>query len=167
MRLSKLIFHPLFVLVCAGLGILSYVMYMRWRFPGGDLSHHFSYVLPIIVPFMAFVFDRAKHLPEAALLELIVDSAVVATALLRAMGDVPLVSGHALFLTYAMARPGTPLTIITAAIVMIQVIYLKIFAWHDPISPATGIILGLLAALIVRRAARRTSSRLTPLPNVQ
>jgi len=167
MRLSKLIFHPLFVLACAGLGILSYAGWMRWRFPGGDLSHHFSYVLPIIVPFVAFVFDRAKQLPHAGLIELAVDSAVVITALMRALGDVPLISGHALFLIYAIARPGTRLTKITSAIVMIQVIYLKIFVWHDRISPVTGITLGLLAAFIVRRSARPTISRLTPLPNIQ
>ena len=146
---------------------MSYVIWMRWRFPGGDLSHNFLYVLPIIVPFVAFVFDRAKHFPHARLIELAVDSAVVITAIMRMMGDVPFVSGHALFLTYAIARPGTRLTQITSAIVMIQVIYLKIFVWHDPISPVTGITLGLLAGLIVRRSARRTISRLTPLPNVQ
>jgi len=167
MRLSKFIFHPLFVLACAGLGILSHAAWMRWRFPGGDLSHHFSYVLPIIVPFVAFVFDRARHFRTAGLIELAMDSAVTITALMRALGDVPLVSGHALFLTYAIARPGTRLTKIISALVMIQVIYLKIFAWHDPISPAIGITLGLLAALVGRRSARRTISELTPLPNIQ
>jgi len=166
MQRSKLVFHPLFVLACSALGILAWVAWMRWRFPGGDLSNHFFYVLPIIVPFVAFIFDRAKHFPEATLLELIVDSAVVAASIMRMMGGVPLVSGHALFLTYAIVRPGSRLTRITSALVMLQVIYLKFFVWHDWVSPITGLTLGLLAAFMVRRFAR-TIAKLTPQPNIQ
>jgi hypothetical protein len=157
----------LFVLACAAPGILIYVAFMRWRHPGGDLSTNFIYVLPIIVPFVAFIFDRAKHFPEAALIELIADSAVVVTSIMRVIGDVPFVSGHALFLTYAIARPGSRLTRITAALVMLQVAYLKFFVWHDWVTPITGITLGLLAAFIVRRFARRPIARLTPQPNIQ
>jgi hypothetical protein len=166
MRRSKLVFHPLFVLACAALGILTYLAWMSWRFRGGDLSNHFIYVLPIIVPFVAFIFDRAKHFPEATLIELFVDSAVVVTSIMRMMGGVPLVSGHALFLTYAIARPGSRLTRITAAIVMLQVIYLKFFVWHDWVTPVTGLTLGLLAAFVVRRFAEPIA-KLTPQPNIQ
>jgi hypothetical protein len=140
---------------------------MRRQHPGGNLSQNFFYVLPIIVPFVAFVFDRARHFPHAPLIELAIDSAVVVTAMMRVIGDVPFVSGHALFLTYAIVRPGTRLTRITAAIVMIQVIYLKLFVWHDVVTPLTGIVLGLLAAFLVRRFTRGTIPRLTPLPHIQ
>jgi hypothetical protein len=99
------------------------------------------------------------------LIELTVDSTVVVTSFLRMMGVVPLVSGHALFLTYAIARPGSRLTKITAALVMLQVIYLKFLVWHDWVSPITGITLGLLAAFIVRRLAPKTIARLAPLTN--
>ena len=167
MRRSRLVFHPLFVLAAAALVMLGYTGLMRWRFPGGDLSNHFMYVLPIIVPCVAFIFDRARHFSEATLLELTIDVAVVVTSFMRMMGAVPLVSGHALFLTYAIARPGSRLTKITAALVMLQVIYLKFFVWHDRVSPTTGIILGLLAAFIVRRFAPKTMARLTPLTNTQ
>jgi len=97
---------------------------------------------------------------------LIVDSAVVAASIMRMMGGVPLVSGHALFLTYAIVRPGSRLTRITSALVMLQVIYLKFFVWHDWVSPITGLTLGLLAAFMVRRFAR-TIAKLTPQPNIQ
>jgi hypothetical protein len=167
MRRSKLVFHPLSVLVCAGLGIFLYIVWMRRQHPGGDLSQNFFYVLPIIVPFVAFVFDRARRFPRAALIELAIDSAVVVTAMMRVIGDVPFVSGHALFLTYAIRRPGSRLTRITAAIVMIQVIYLKLFVWHDVVTPLTGIILGLLAAFVVRRFTRGMIPSLTPLPDIQ
>jgi hypothetical protein len=159
------VFHPLFVLASAALAMFGYVGFMRWRIPGGDLSNHFMYVLPIIVPCVAFIFDRASHF--SGLIELTIDSAVVITSFMRMMGVVPLVSGHALFLTYAIARPGSRLTKITAALVMLQVIYLKFLVWHDWVSPITGITLGLLAAFIVRRFAPKTISRLTPLTNTQ
>jgi hypothetical protein len=164
MRRSKFVFHPLFVLSSAALLMLAYISFMRWRHPGGDLSNNFMYVLPIIVPFVAFVFDRAEQFSGAGLLELILDCAVVFTSMMRALGDVPFVSGHALFLSYAIARPGSRLTKITAAAVMIQVIYLKLFLWHDLITPVTGTALGLLAAVIVRR---QTMSSLMVQPNTQ
>jgi len=166
MQRNKLLFHPLFVLICAALGILTYVAWMRWRFPGGNLANNFMYVLPIIVPFVAFIFDRAKYFPDAVWLESIVDCAVVITSIMRIMGDVPLVSGHALFLTYAIVRPGSWVTRVTAALVMIQVIYLKFFLWHDWVTPITGITLGLLAAFVVRRAAPRSIASMRPLPNL-
>ena len=167
MRRSRLVFHPLFVLASAALAMFGYAGLMRWRFPGGDLSNHFMYVLPIIVPCVSFIFDRARHFSEATLSELTIDSGVVVTSFLRMMGIVPLVSGHALFLTYAIARPGSRLTKISAALVMLQVVYLKFFVWHDWVSPITGTILGVSAALIVRRFTPKTIARLTPLTNTQ
>src|SRR5262249_16506645 len=109
MRRNDLVFHPLFVLGCGALGMLAYVGFMSWRHPGGDLSNNFFYVLPIIVPFIAFLFDRARSFRHAVFVELIIDGAVVITSILRAIGDVPFVSGHALFLSYAIARPGSKL----------------------------------------------------------
>lgn len=58
--------------------------------------------------------------------------------------------GHALFLTYAILRPGSIVTRITAGIVMVEVIYLKYFVWHDFITSTMGIILASLAALLCR-----------------
>ena len=162
MRRSKL--HLLLVLSCTALVMIAYVGFMRWRHPGGDLSNNFMYVLPIIVPFVAFLFDRAEQFSTARVLELILDSAVVFTSIMRALGDVPLVSGHALFLSYAIARPGSRLTKITAAVVMIQVLYLKFYVWHDLISPVAGTALGILAAMAVRR---RTTNQLIAQPNTQ
>ena len=146
--------------------MLTYVGWMRWRFPGGDLSNNFMYVLPIMVPFVAFLFDRAEQFHELQLFELTVDILVIAVSIMRSFGLVPLVSGHVLFLTYAIARPGSALTRISALIVIFQVLYLKILIWHDPITPIFGLVLGVLAGLIVRSARARLIPRsLTPLKN--
>jgi hypothetical protein len=95
-----------------------------------------------------------------------VDVLVVATSILRARGYVPLVSGHALFLTYAMLRRGSLVTRLAAALVMLEVIYLKFFVWHDFVTPAGGIALAVLAALIVRRLEGRGSLKPKSAPAV-
>jgi hypothetical protein len=158
MRRSELFFHPLSVSIFSLGCVLSYAVWMRWRFPGGDLRLHYFYVLPIIVPFVAFLFDRAHGLRDISLLQCTIEVLVIAISILRMLGLVPLISGHALFLTYAMASPVSRLTRITAALVMIQVIYLKLVVWHDFITPFTGISLGLLTALVVRRFGLKSSS---------
>ena len=151
--------------MAAALAVLAYVAIMRWRIPTGDLSNHFFYVLPIIVPFVAFVFDRVRTFRTASLVELTADSAVVFTSVGRGLGLVPIVSGHALFLTYAIMRPGSRLTKITAALVMIQVIYLKLAVWHDPLSPLVGFIAGTVAAYAVRWTTRTAGDAFAPLPD--
>jgi len=62
------------------------------------------------------------------------------------IAHVPYVSGHTLFLTYALLSTRTRVAQITAAVVMIQVIYLKYIVWGDWITSTIGIALGLLAA---------------------
>lgn len=157
MRRNNPVFHPISVSIVSALSVLSYVVLTRLRFPGGDLTGHYIYVLPIIVPFVAFLFDRARVFRDISLLQWIVEIMVVGVSILRMLGHVPLVSGHALFLSYAIAGPASRLTRITAALVMMQVIYLKLFVWHDFITPVTGIFLGLVAALVVRRFGAASS----------
>jgi hypothetical protein len=38
-----------------------------------------------------------------------------------------------------------------AALVMVEVLYLKFVVWHDWVTPTTGMVLGSVAALIARR----------------
>jgi hypothetical protein len=97
------------------------------------------------------MFDRAAEIREAGPVTFAVDILVVGAAMMRVIGNLPLVSGHALFLTYAILRPGSLVTRISAAVLMLQVAYLKLFVWHDLITPLTGITLGLVAALITHR----------------
>lgn len=132
-----------------------YAAGMQWLFAGGDLRLHFIYNLPIIVPCVAFLFDRGARLKTEGWPEWAIDFVVIATSILRALGVIPLISGHVLFLTYAIARPGSRLTKITAVMVMVEVLYLKIFVWGDSVTPSTGIVAGLAAALIVRGLGAR------------
>jgi len=47
-------------------------------------------------------------------------------------------------------------TRLTAAIVMLEVIYLKLIVWHDFVSPVGGIVLAVPAAFVVRRLLSAT-----------
>jgi hypothetical protein len=166
MRRSRVLFHPVFVLTCAAVAIALYAATVRWRVPSGDIRRHLLYVLPIIVPCVAFLFDRAARFRTEGWPERATDFAVMVAAILRALGLIPMISGHALFLTYAIARPGSWLTKISALVVMFQVLYLKYFVWGDSVTPSTGIAVGLTAALIVRGLGARMNPRSLPaLPN--
>ena len=147
----SLVFHPISVLVFSLSGALLYAAWISWRFAGGDLSSQYLYVVPIVVPFVAFLFDRVRRIWEPNFVVLLIDALVVGIALMRMMGKVPYVSGHALFLVYALLRPGSKVTRITAGLVMLEVIYLKFFVWHDLITPVTGAVLAIFAALLTRR----------------
>ena len=144
----SIIFHPLTVLLFSLMGASLYAFYATLRFPGDKLSGIYFYVVPIVIPFVAFLFDRAERFRQSNHIQLALDVLIVGTAIWRVIGHVPFISGHALFLTYALFSSRSRVAQITAAIVMLQVIYLKYIVWHDWITPTSGIVLGMLAALI-------------------
>lgn len=146
--LQKIIFHPLIVLSLSLIGAALYALYATLKFPSGSLWGQYFYVTPIVVPFAAFLFDRAERRRQATALQLIVDGLVVGTAMWRAIGHVPYISGHALFLTYALLSTRSRVAQITAALVMLQVIYLKYVVWGDWITSTNGIALGVLMSFV-------------------
>ncbi len=145
------VFHPAVVLTSSLLGAGLYALYATLRFPADKIPGQYLYVVPIVVPFVAFLFDRAERFRRSPLLRIIVDVLVVGTSVWRAVGHVPFVSGHALFLTYALLSSRSRPAQVTAAAVMLEVIYLKYFVWHDWVTPTTGMLLGAATALLVRR----------------
>ncbi|HSS22726.1 MAG TPA: hypothetical protein VLL54_21820 [Pyrinomonadaceae bacterium] len=146
-----LIFHPLSVLLLSVSAALVYAGWVRWRFGGDQLGNQLVYVVPIVVPFVAFLLDRAHRIGVWRPAIFLIDFVVVGTSILRVIGNVPYVSGHSFFLTYAILGPGARITKITAALVMVEVIYLKYFVWHDFITSSTGILLGAIAAVLAHR----------------
>lgn len=169
MRRNNLFFHPLSVFAFAVVAICCYAAWMRWRVPDGDLSRHYIYVLPIIIPLVAFLFDRARSFRNVTRFELFTDLIVIGAAMMRMIGYVPMVSGHTLFLSYAIAARSSRLTRVAAILVLAQVVYLKLFVWHDFITPLIGIFVGLIAALNTRwfGAKALPSSRMTPIRGIE
>jgi hypothetical protein len=145
------IFRPLSVLTFALAGASLYLLSAALRFSGQKLSNEYLYVVPVVIPFVAFLFDRAERFQQTSAAQSMVDVLVVGTAMWRAIGHVPLISGHALFLTYSLLTVRTRVAQITALAIILQVIYLKLFVWHDLVTPLGGIVLGSCAALLVRR----------------
>lgn len=153
MALSQrfILFHPLIVLCFSLFGASLYALYLTLRFPGGDLSHQYLYVVPIVIPFVAFLFDRAERFRQESILQLTIDALVTGTAMWRALGHVPYVSGHSLFLTYCLFTTRSRAAQIMAAAVLLQVMYLKYIVWHDWITSTSGIVLGIAGTFIWRR----------------
>lgn len=101
-------------------------------------------MVPISAPFAAFLLDRAARLRQGTAVQWAIDAGVVALGFARALYEVPFISGHALFLTYALLTVRSNLAKAIALVVLAQVIYLKLFAWHDN-TLFGGIGLGLAA----------------------
>lgn len=150
-----LLFQPLVVLLIALATATLFGVYLLrgslldsrgFRFPPS-----FFYVVPIVVPFVAFLLDRTERIRETSAVQLIVDILVIGFSMARMFTDVFPVSGHTLFLTYAILSSRSPVVVVTASLVMLQTVYLKYFVWHDVVTSTSGIILGGLAAYLVSR----------------
>lgn len=167
MKTRNFIFHPLVVLIVSLIFASIYATYAALRFPADTLPGHLSYVVPIIIPFVAFLFARVERFRQYAIIHLVVDLLIIGTALGRVVGNVPFVSGHTLFLTYCLLSTRSMVPRFTAALVLLQVIYLKYFVWHDWATSTSGIVLGALAAFIVWWFRERAEvERLIPRPTI-
>lgn len=119
------------------------------------------YYVPITVPFVAFLFDRVSRWHRLPRVTLIVDVPVLTLAFTRAVVLIPLISGHALFLTYAVLTTQSMVARVTAALVLIEVILIKIFVWHD-ITLIGGMALGIAATWLFRQFERLAAKQGKP-----
>ena len=158
-----LLFQPVVVLVISLTAAICFGLYLlRGAIVGSNTFQFppsFFYVVPIIVPFVAFLLDRVERMHEIRMLQLIADAVVIALSMTRIFTDVVPISGHTLFLTYAIFSGRSRVVIVTAALVMLQVIYLKYFVWHDAITSTAGIVFGALAAYVGTRYFGTTTRR--------
>lgn len=159
MRHNSLLFQPFVVLLFSLTGVALYGFYLLrstgYKFSVFSFSGSFFYVVPIVVPFVAFLFDRAEHLRKSVHIKSITDVFVVGTAMGRVVANVPFISGHTLFLTYSLFTSRSRVVKISAALVMLQTVYLKYFVWHDWVTSTSGIVVGSLAAYVVNHFERR------------
>jgi hypothetical protein len=146
----QFLFHPVTVLVVSILAAGIFAFFITLLFDG-DLSWFLLYYfVPIGIPFVAFLFDRAEGYAWASRTSWALDIVVLIVALTRAFVRLPLISGHALFLSYCLLTARSKVTRFTAVLVLLQVAYLKIFVTHDT-ALIGGVIVGCLAALVYRR----------------
>jgi hypothetical protein len=141
------VFHPLVVLAVSLVGALVCAAYVTRGFSSENIYRQTYYVVPIVIPFVAFIFDRAERFREVHLFQIATDALVIGLAMGRVVGNVPYVSGHTLFLTYALLTARSRVLLVTAGLVMLHAAYLKYIVWHDWVTSTAGILLGTLAAL--------------------
>lgn len=146
----QFIFHPVTVLVVSVIAAASFALFITLLFDGDLRWFLLYYFAPIGIPFVAFLFDRAEQYELTSIASWALDLVVLIFALTRAFIRLPLISGHALFLTYCLLTSRSKIARITAALVLLQVVYLKLLVTHDT-ALFGGVIAGCLAALLYRR----------------
>ena len=77
------------------------------RFDGSMRWFLWIYFAPLVVPLVLWALDRWRDRRRDSMAQHLVDLAVVVVGALRAVGAFPLISGHALFLTYAIMTGRT------------------------------------------------------------
>jgi hypothetical protein len=160
-RPSSILFHPIIVLVTALIAALLFALVANATFQGDLRDLLVYYFAPIGVPFIAYLFDRAERWRD---IRWYIDLPLVVIAFARAVLPVPFISGHALFLTYALVTTQTRVARWTAALVLLQVAYFKLAIWHDW-TLFGGIALGLLVAALDRYGRSNTLTNSTRSPS--
>jgi len=144
------LFHPVTILLVSITAAAIFAALVTLLFDGEFRWFLLYYFTPIGIPFVAFLFDRAEQNSLDSKIASALDLVVLIFSLIRAFIRIPLVSGHALFLVYCLLTARSKVARITAVLVLVQVIYLKIFVTHDT-ALFGGVIAGCLAALLYRR----------------
>jgi hypothetical protein len=163
-KLRLLILKPqnsLAISLAAGL-VFGLLVLTRYKLT----SHFFYYNVPIMLPFAAFLLERVGQWQIRRKAQWLLDGLVLPFALLRAFVLVPWVSGHTLFLTYAIFSSRSWVTRLTASGVLVEVISLKFLAWGDYKTVSGGLALGLLAALLSKLLNRPSHSSLNSGSNI-
>lgn len=154
----RLVFHPAMVLLVSALAASIFALFVHLAFEGELRRFLLYYFTPIGIPFVGFVFDRAEQYKSASTASWVIDLAVLIPALIRALVPIPLISGHALFLSYSLLTSRSRIARITSLLVLLQVAYIKIFLWRDA-TLLGGAFAGCLAALVYHwvRLAKRNA----------
>ncbi len=138
-------FHPLTVLLVSSSATIAVALLIDLHYQGPNRRVLLYYFAPIGFPFVAYLFDRAQRWRSFGWTAMAVEVPTIALAVTRAFVPVPLVSGHALFLTYAMLTVRSHVARWSAALVMAEVYYIKVFIWHDP-TLVGGLLVGPASA---------------------
>ncbi len=148
--MKNIFFRPIIVLSVSLVAALLFALLVIACFDGDARLYLLGYFMPIGIPFVACLFDRAERWRSFHPVQRAVDLSVLVLSLVRIAISVPLVSGHALFLTHVLLSSRSWVVRGTAAAVLLEVGYLKIFLFHDEVTLVGGIILGCVTALVFR-----------------
>jgi len=149
--------HPLTSILVGLLGVGGFAVWVSRRLEGERRTDILVYDAAIGFVFVTFVLERLQLGRALLAWRSAVDVLAVALALSRAFYEVPFISGHALFLCYALFTCRGWVARSAAGLVLLQVLYLKVVAWGDP-TVYGGLLVGGALALVWRRLEASGSS---------
>jgi hypothetical protein len=150
--MQGVVFHPLTALGVALFAAVLVALLLGVRLDGPARSFAIFYVVPVGVPFVMYGFDRAARWRDIRPIQWAIDLVVLMLSLSRAFTTaIPLISGHALFLTYALLTGRSWVMRVVTILVMLQVAYLKLFVMSD-VTLFGGFVVGLVASVGFQRA---------------
>ena len=146
MRLART--WPTFVAVLVFSALVAVWLWLTWD---PAFRTYLEYV-PIAGVFAAFIWDRVFPSCSSNAWHTICDGTVLVLALMRVVvPPLPFISGHTLFATYvALTATRWPVAAVSTVVLM-QVLYVKLF-----VSPGPWSMLGGLAAALALAATRAT-----------
>jgi hypothetical protein len=129
---------------------LIFALFCFAMFKDQRLYYYLTYIVPITVPFIGFIFDRMERYFQNnswfVLIPLIItDTVVTLVAITRAVYHIPFISGHALFLSFVLLTVRSWWVRIPVILVLLEVIYFKVWVWRDN-TLYGGALFGVLAA---------------------
>ena len=130
-------------------GLWLVVRYPNVRSSVFDPSGTFLYFVPLMVPMIAFMFERVERVREANFFQHGIDCLVFGLSVGRVAGNVPYISGHALLLSYAIVCTRSNFVRVTSILVLAQTLFLKYYVWGDFVTSNVGLALGVVLAGLV------------------
>jgi hypothetical protein len=133
------IFQTRWVLLCSLAGATVIGLYLlRYEHVRANIlnpGHTFWYFVPLMVPCIAFSFERVQHVRQANFFQHGVDFLVFALAVGRITGgDVQYISGHTLLLSYMLVSTRSKIVLVTSLLVLGQTHILKTKG-AEPLAP--------------------------------
>jgi hypothetical protein len=142
--LKNPVFHPTAVGAAAIFLTLAAIGVVVWSFNGEREIFYLYYNVPLVFPFVCYLFDRAERRHQFSRTQWILEVVVIGLALSRAFFPTPFISGHALFLSYSALSSRAWLAKISAVAIFLEVIWVKTFLLFDPVTPGGGLFVAIL-----------------------
>lgn len=146
--------------ISLGAAIVALALALAYAFTlsGHSRSFFLYYNVPIAAPFAVFVIERTLGRERGW----VIDGSVVALAIARAFLPLGGFSGHVLFTGYASLAARTRTGRISARLVLLEVLIVKLGLWGDFWTPLGGVLIALAAWWILRQvhSAHREHGRL-------
>lgn len=132
-------------------------LYALIFFDGAEASYRLWYYTPAALLAGALLADRFSS-TDSRRRGYAIDFLVAVICLLRPLTGWPPASGHAVFGVYGLLSGSTPTTRVLAILLCGMTLYAKIWLWHWDATLWPGLLVGVIAGMIRRRAQAGASN---------